>query len=497
MKGLDSIFGKLGLLVLFVFAIVALSAQELTNPSVLGPTPVLDGVWEGTLEAGSARIKLVFNVETREGRIIATMDSPDQRVFGIPVSHCVADGSKIIFTIESIQGAFEGVLQADYASIVGNWKQGGAQLPLVLKKTLDAGSMLPSSANSINSKTVSRPQEPIPPFPYVSKDVIFSNSKANVQLAGTLVIPEGRGPFPAAVFVSGSGPQDRDEQIFGHKPFLVIADYLARRGIASLRYDDRGIGRSSGDFASATTFDFAEDAEAGLSFLAENDEIDGRKIGIIGHSEGAIIASIIASRTKDLDFAVLLAGTGFSGEELLYLQSAAIARASGADEAMVEQARSINASLYAIAKKDGDSASLELELLEFLGNMFPSSSFSTEEERIALKQQTEMSARQLVSPWFRSFLVIDPSKYLSTVHVPILVLNGTKDLQVPAQENLKAIAAALKKAGNERATFIQLEGMNHLFQKAKTGLPLEYGELEETFSPTALSAIGNWLEALF
>ena len=239
-------------------------------------------------------LRLVFNVSLSGDALGATMDSPDQGARGIAVSRVELSGSNVLFEVKAAGGSYTGVLTADASLIDGTWKQSGQGFPVQLKRQEGAF-------------VLDRPQEPKPPFPYVSIEVTFPNAKANVQLPGTLTVPPGPGPFPGVVLVTGSGPQDRNEELLGHKPFLVIADFLTRSGIAVLRYDDRGVGRSTGTFAKGTTLDFADDAEAAFTFLAARPEVARRRMGILGHSEGGLIGPMVASRNAAVGFLVLLA----------------------------------------------------------------------------------------------------------------------------------------------------------------------------------------------
>lgn len=460
---------------------------------------VLAGVWQGSLKVGPVSLRIVFNVETRDGVLRATMDSPDQGAKGIPVSKVSFADSRAIFELKAISGAYEGTLSADGARLDGTWKQAGSQFPLILEKMKDnAGEKSAESSSSqlLPPATSARPQEPVGPFPYKAIEVSFTNPAAGIDLSGTLTLPEGRGPFPAVVLVTGSGPQNRDEEILGHKPFFVIADYLARRGIAALRYDDRGIGASKGNFATATTLDFTGDAEAAAACLAARPEIDAGHIGIAGHSEGAIVAAIAASRDPAVSFIVMLAGPGVRGDQLLLLQTAALVRASGGDENSIEHASRINASLYAIAMRPGDSAALREEIISTLMTLRGADAASSDTKKAGQEEQSGLVADQLLSPWFRAFLSLDPAAYLAKVPIPVLAMNGSKDLQVPADDNLPAIGRALESAGNRRYTLLKLDGLNHLFQHTGTGLPEEYGTITETFAPEALSAMGDWIAAV-
>ncbi|MCE1195843.1 alpha/beta hydrolase [bacterium] len=312
-------------------------------------------------------------------------------------------------------------------------------------------------------------------------DVVVRNAAAGIDLAGTLLLPAGVGPFPAV-----SGAQNRDEELLGHKPFKAIAEYLAGRGVASLRCDDRGVGASGGNFAAATTFDFASDARAAVAFLAGRPEIDARRVGLVGHSEGGLIAAIVGAEDPALSFIAMLAGPGLRGDRLLLAQNAALAAASGMGAEAIAAANALNARLYAIAVKAEEPSAVRAEIVaamtEAMGGAIPAA-------------VAERAADQLLNPWTRAFLAIDPADYLSKVRIPALALNGTKDLQVPAEANLAAIGRALDAAGNKAYSLVSLEGLNHLFQRAKTGLPQEYAAIAEDFAPEALAALGDWILA--
>ena len=451
----------------------------------------LVGVWQGSLQIGSVSLRIVFNVEFRDGALRATMDSPDQGAKGIPVSKVTLADSVAVFEVKAISGVFEGRLSADGSSLPGILRQGGGAFPLALQRaSTSQASPTPGSASSSPSAP-SRPQLPVAPFPYESIDLEFPNDKAGIRLAGTLTVPGGQGPFPAVILVTGSGAQNRDEEILGHKPFLVIADYLARRGIAALRYDDRGVGGSGGSFSAATTFDFTDDAIAALSFLRDRPEIDPKRIGIVGHSEGGIVAAIAASRNSSLSFIVMLAGPGVRGDRLLLMQNEALARASGADATQIAEAKSLNAALYEIAMKNVSVSDAKRDIIAFLKSK--ANGTATGDGGSALDAEAERIAAQLLNPWMRGFLSIDPALYLSAVKIPVLAMIGSKDLQVPAEENLPAIETALGKAGNDRFKLVRLEGLNHLFQHATTGRPDEYASIEETFAPEVLAAMGDWV----
>jgi pimeloyl-ACP methyl ester carboxylesterase len=439
------------------------------------------GVWEGLLDAGAAQLRLVFHVDLGDGgELTGSMDSPDQGANGIPATSVSVDGRSLTFTVATLQATFEGVLSEEGAQIEGTFSQGPANIPLVIART-DAPTEL------------ERPQNPEPPFPYRSEPVRFDNERAGVTLAGTLTTPEGDGPFPGAVLVSGSGPQDRDETLMGHRPFLVLSDHLTRNGIAVLRYDDRGVAESSGDFSSATSKDFAGDALAATRFLAARPDVG--PVGIVGHSEGGLIGPMAASASDDVAFVVMLAGPGITGVEILELQAALINRAEGAPEEMVERNRQTQRRLFEVVLDEPDPeaaaprlrATLEAAIADLPEEVRQRMGASADPENI------EIQVQQVNSAWFRFFLMYDPRPTLEQLGVPVLALNGEKDLQVPAEENLSEIRAALERGGNPDATVTMLPSLNHLFQEATTGSISEYGRISQTMSPVALEAISSWI----
>src|SRR5215831_13352939 len=337
---------------------------------------------------------------------------------------------------------------------------------------------------------LNRPQEPKKPYPYDEEEVGYENRRDGVKLAGTLTFPRGKGPFPAVLLITGSGPQDRNESVFGHKPFLVLADYLTRQGIAVLRVDDRGIGGSTGSVPNSTSENFATDVMAGIEFLKSHKGINPKQIGLIGHSEGGLIAPMVAAQSNDVAFIVLLAGPGLPGEEILYLQGAAILKASGASAEVLARQRASQEMIFAIVKQEKDNAVAEKKVREGFDKQMAGLS---EAEKAQANQTPDAQITAVLSPWFRYFLTYDPRPALARVKCPVLALNGENDLQVPVTENLREIEATLKAAGNKDVTIVRLPKLNHLFQPSETGSPGEYGKIEETFAPVALKTIGDWI----
>ena len=331
-----------------------------------------------------------------------------------------------------------------------------------------------------------RPQQPIPPFSYESENVVFKNIFDSVKLAGTLTYPKKGSNFPAVILISGSGPQDRNSEIFGHQPFNVIADYLTKKGIAVLRVDDRGFGESEGEYASSSLDDFKQDTEYAIDFLKTRKEIDPDKIGLIGHSLGGVIAPMIAAESSSVDFIILLAGTGIRGDKLMLAQKALMERKMSLPEAAITAGqKNIQGAYDIILQSDMPQDSLVVRLKSYFASVFGAS---------LPESQIEVLAKQLSMPWLADFIKYDPSINLKNVTCPVLALNGSNDLQVPAKENLEAIKTHIEENGNTAVTVTELPGLNHLFQKSETGLPGEYGTIEETFSPKVLKIMYSWMK---
>lgn len=438
----------------------------------------LQGSWQGSLNIMGARLRLVVHLAKSDSGWTATMDSPDQGAAGIPCGRVRTPDDSLIIEVPIIRGRYLGAYQADSLCFAGVWQQGGLALTLNLRKS-DA------------PVTMSRPQEPKPPFPYRSEEVTIPNEKAGLTLAGTLTLPEGSGPFPVVILLTGSGAQNRDETVFGHRSFWIIADHLSRHGYAVLRCDDRGTAQSSGDIKTATSVDFAGDAAAQVTFLANRKDIDAHKIVIAGHSEGGLIAPMVAAENPDIAGIILLAGPGLKGEDILLAQGELIGRASGQDEASLQRNRHNQEDTFDIIKSTNESE-VETRLRETLQAM--REKMNAEEQAAFTDQAIELQLKSLASPWFRFFLTYDPAPTLQRVKCPVLALNGELDLQVPADANLAAITAALERGGNKRIELNKIPGLNHLFQTAKTGSVSEYSQIEETFSPKALQLITEWLD---
>ncbi len=435
----------------------------------------VEGLWQSALVTHGLRLRFQLHVfHDSDGELIAALDNLDQNVSGLPAMNVTLEGSTFHFEIPSVNGTFEGTLSANKNSISGAWNQTG-----VTNEELEF-------KRSDQPLELHRPQTPSKPYPYREEEVTFSNSAANVTLAGTLTLPKGPGPFPAALLIAGSGPHDRDESLANHKPFLVLADFLTRKGVAVLRYDKRGIGKSTGSVDNATTLDLASDAAAALTFLKSRHDIDPTRIGLVGHSEGAMIAPYLAANSKDIPWLILLAAPATSGQDTFLNQSELIGRVGGLSDAQLVASLSFDREAYDLVRQEKNPGILAKKLKQLvhesgLDATLPPSTL-------------EIQLRMMTSPWFRFFLDYDPLPSLRNIKCPVLALYGQKDLQVPAKSNLPLLQKALADGGNTRADVRQLPELNHLFQHAFSGSPSEYGAIDETVSPEVLQIIGDWLQ---
>jgi len=441
----------------------------------------ITGQWNGSLKVQGTQLRIVFNINKTENGLSSTMDSPDQGAKGIRVTSTTFENQTLKLAVANLKIEYEGILDKDNI-ISGNFKQAGMSFPMNLSK------------EKIEKEKLVRPQEPKKPYSYYEEEVSFENAKAGITLAGTLTLPSKEGVFPAVVLITGSGPQNRDEELMGHKPFLVLSDYLTKNGIAVLRFDDRGTAASKGDFKTATSQDFSTDVNAGVTYLLSRKEINKKKIGLIGHSEGGIIAPIVANSSKDVAFIVLLAGTGISGDQLLLLQQELIGKASGISDSDLQKARQINSGVFEIVSKSTNQEQLKPDLTNYITQSLKDIPDDQKPAGMSEADFVKMQVDQIASPWMVYFIKYNPAIALGKVKCPVLAINGEKDLQVPPKENLDAIKNALAKGGNKKVTAIELPGLNHLFQECKTGSPAEYATIEQTFSPTALTEVLKWIQ---
>jgi hypothetical protein len=438
----------------------------------------VEGNWLGALDVGGFKLRLLLKIsKAADGALTAKVDSLDQGAKDLPVNTITFQDGTLKFEMKALNASYVGTLSKDGTQLSGQFTQGGS-LPLEFKRVTDSSQL-----------ELKRPQTPKKPYPYTEEEVSYENKKDQVKLGATLTLPRGNGPFPAVVLITGSGAQDRNEMLLGHQPFLVLADYLTRRGIAVLRADDRGVGSTSKGGPNDTTENYADDALAGVEFLKARKEINAKQIGLIGHSEGGVAAPMAAVKSPDVAFIVLMAGTGLPGDKLVMQQSRLISYAECEKE--VERSLGETQQLVNSVMQEKDSA-VALQKLQ------KAATDNAEAARKKLEAQIkgiEAKNYAFATPWFHYFLNYDPRPTLRKVHIPVLAINGEKDLQVPPREDLEAIEQALKDAGNRDYKIVLLPNLNHLFQTSKTGAPSEYAEIEETIAPIALQTIGDWIVA--
>ncbi len=463
--------------------IFGISLPHLSTAADLESPHKIAGVWSGNLTINGTEMPLVFTFkELRNNQITGFLLSPSQTQLEIPIEHVSLKNRDLKVTIASVGGNYVGKLSPKTGKFRGKWTQGEFTFPLDLKFLKDGFEM-------------KRPQTPKENPPYSINEVRFPNKPGGNVLDGTLTLPKKSMRLPpVVVLVSGSGPQDRDETLFGHKPFHVIADYLTRRGVAVLRYDDRGVGGSTGEYQYGTHMDFATDAAAAVAYLKTRKEIDPKKIGIIGHSEGGMLAPIVATEHPgNVAFIVMLAGPGVRGDLTILSQSKAIGLLSGLPESLVDLNQQFSRALFdLLLAKNPDPAKVEELGKKFEGEVKQLKNIDGE----VLANLGETIKKQLEGfdkPWLPNFLKYDPGPTLEKVTCPVLALNGEKDLQVLSAVHLPEIKKRLKTNKNPHTRVQELKGLNHLFQDCVSGLPMEYGKIEETFSPAALKLINDWI----
>ncbi|HSL55404.1 MAG TPA: alpha/beta hydrolase [Pyrinomonadaceae bacterium] len=458
--------------VLIITSALAVAAQSSTRN--------IEGNWLGTLDLGAAKLRLALKIEKSANGYAAKFDSLDQGATDLPIDSIVLDGNKLSFSAAKFGVNYEGTLNEAGDEITGTFKQGPTVAPLVFKRI----AAVPKS---------NRPQDPKKPYPYDEEEVSYRNEKDNIKIAGTLTIPRGGGKSPAVLLITGSGSQDRNETIAGHRPFLVLADHLTRNGVAVLRVDDRGVGGTDLGSLSVTSENFAEDVLAGVNFLKQRKEIDPKMIGLIGHSEGGMIAPMVAARSKDVSFIVLLAGLGQRGEDVIYTQTELIHKAQGTHVDTIRHYNVLAKRIIAIVKSETDEKRIEQRIDEDIAAY--GGTLGDLQQRLFEPAAAAMKALMPMykTSWFRYFVTFDPQPVLKNVKVPVLALNGELDLQVAAKENLDLIGAGLKAGGNEDVTTKIFPKLNHLFQTSQTGLLSEYGQIEETMSPEVLKTVSDWI----
>lgn len=431
----------------------------------------IEGIWEGTLQYPGFESRIVFIITLKlEGTFQAKMVMPDQGDTEFCADEVKINNSKLNMDFKQIKGSFSCEYKAKKGNIVGQWTQAQRSIPLILNRISEI------------SKPA-RPQTPEQPYPYDEHEITFTNNKGDVKITGTLTIPKTKSSYPVVILIPGVGAHDRDYTVFGHRPFLVIADYLTRNGIAVLRYDERGVGASTGDRSRATTEDYTLDVLAGVEFLKSLLEINSEQIGLIGHSEGGTIAALAAVKSADISFIIMMGSPGLSGEEYNYQFEESMGKALGLIDEDIIRKLNFQKKVINILLHEEDLNIAKRRLFEIYDELDPN----------IPADKKELAIKRFISPWFIFNIKHDPGATLKKVKCPVLAIFGEKDLQVPPERNLVTIKHSLTIGGNKDFEVKELPGLNHFFQTAETGAPNEYGRIEETISSTVLELISRWI----
>jgi len=456
----------ISIILISILSIVSAFSQEIS------------GDWSGKAKRGDKEITFVFNIKQEGANYSSIMNVPTFRISGIKPAVTTFTNGKLTINGSNLGMSYVAEFNNELQQFEGTYKEGGIEMVLNLKK------------GAVKIADQRRPQEPAKAYPYYEEEVMFQNKEANITLTGTLTLPNKEGKFPVVILISGSGPQDRDETFMGHKPFLVLADHLTKQGIGVLRFDDRGHGESTGDFSSATTEDFSKDVLSAIAYLKIRKEIDKKNIGLIGHSEGGIIAPLVANNSKNVAFIVLLASTGISGAELSVMQSKTLRQFPVKDEkAYEENARKVIAIVTSSKSEQEIKTELTAHYNAFIRPILKDLNVPEKNIDAFISNQVNTS----IKPWSRYFLQYNPADEIEKLQIPVLSLNGSKDTQVNAKINQNGIRQALIKGGNKDYKIIELENLNHFFQECETGKMDEYRKIEQTFSPVALKEVSSWV----
>jgi len=436
----------------------------------------------GTINADPENIDILMIIETEKGNFTAGLYIPDQFVYNMSTSKVVMTKDSLIVKFTGL-AEYAGVWSDEFNGYKGAWKQGKEAYTTDLK-----------SVDKTEADFVERPQTPKPPFSYVEKEILVENEKGNSVLAGTLTLPDTIGTYPLVIMITGSGAQNRNEEIAGHCPFMVIADYFAKNGIAVFRYDDRGIAESKGNLSTATTEDFMYDAIAVVRYFDDYPNINSDKTGVIGHSEGGLIAMMLAAKfPKDIDFIISMAGPGVPMKELLAQQMKDISIAEGLDSTSVEILSEMQTKILDIPEKSKTQADMRNLLTVVYDEYGQKFSEDLRDEYGLNSKGINTAVMQFSNPWMKYFLTIDPEVYLKKIKCPVLAINGSKDIQVKAGPNLKAIENCLSNGKCKYYVIQELDGLNHLFQQAELGTVSEYFRLKQTISEEPLLLMKDFI----
>ena len=441
----------------------------------------LAGTWSGSLEVMGQKLPLLFHFEAVEEGWKGTADSPAQGAKGMPLKNILFNGLMASWEFEQIPALYEGVLVGD--TLKGNFTQSGTVFPLELTRSPEGSDVL----------GMVRPQEPKPPFDYEEIDTSFGNASGQIKLAGTITKPKGAGPFPAVVLISGSGPQNRNGELFGHQPFWVLADYLTRNGMVVFRYDERGVGDSEGDFVQATSYDLKEDAADAIAHLRKFPFVNQTKVGAIGHSEGGMIGWMLAAE-GNLNFLVAVAAPVVPIDQFMEQQTLDVLKVSKASDEIIDQRLTLNRKVYAVVKNTASFGDLEGNLKRMLREHL--AELGMDGESLDVETSAIMDAfGPTLSPWFFEFMKFSSEPFINKIQIPVFAAFGGKDIQTNAPVN----AEALREMIADRAdlfNIITYPHLNHLFQTAETGSVAEYATNSETFNEVVLDDVIQWIKDL-
>lgn len=446
--------------------------------------------WSGLLNAGGQKIELILHLlPAADKTYTSTWDVPLQKAKGIPSSKTEWNNNQLSIEIKMIGGSYIGTLNATGDTIQGTWTQSGMNFPLNLTPFKEGqAAFVPM-----------KPQTPKAPFAYGTKEFVYEGVHTQLSYGATLTYPNDNGKHPLIILITGSGRQDRDETIFDHKPFAVLADRLTKKGFVVLRVDDRGAGKSTGDFSQSTTADFALDVEEHINYAKTLSMVDSTKIGLLGHSEGGLIAPMVAARNKSVAFVILMAGPGVPITELMASQNEMVLQSAGIAKAAIDAYLPLYKQIMQACIQASDKAAAIAKVNELTKVWFEKTDKNFVKATTNITSEADIQkfatamAETLSTNWWKFFAAYNPQPVLQKLKCPVLAINGSADIQVPAIPNLKGIETELKKGGNKHLTVKQFEGLNHLFQKCTKCTVTEYGELATTIEPEVLETIGDWL----
>ncbi len=478
MKSKKSLFILIGLIL--IIALYFIISNLFFNKTTINEK--LFGKWSGFLKTPKRQLVISADIlKSKNGNVNLKISSPKQKQYNIPTDSLVINNNLIMFSINKYKIRYKGIINLDSTKIIGTWYQDNFISELDFYRPDEI-------------LRTGHPQYPVKPYPYNNDSVYFFNYIDSINLAGTITYPKkNKQKYPAILLINGLGKHDRDETMYGHKPFLLISDYLTRKGYVVFRADDRGVGKSGGKFEKATTKDFTRDMISALKYLKTKSYVDTNKIGIIGFNEGGLIAARIASESDNVKFIILLSTPGITGKEILLTQTVDIQEKSGIPDNVIQRDLKINKKILNIVGSIKDSAlaynKLRNTYRQFRATLPKEDLVKKKYSIVAFKNQLNF----MLTPWFKYYLNYNPKKTFTKIKIPVLIIYGDKDVQVNAAKNNNALRRALEQAGNKNYKSIIFPNLNHLLQHCQTGLPNEYAKISQTVSPAVLDSINVWL----